>query len=414
MAVFFPPLVVVPLWIYLSIRWVDQHGGWEVTPAPAYAPPAAAAYAAAGLNPPQKVTPAAAPAPLVLSFVQFTDPMKGGFTLDVPRGWPVRGGLNHAGLGDRRWFVETQSPDGITVMLGDPNCPQDFCHNSMAIEDVMIPYPQGTTFLNIPPGAKRLASYYFKHVAPQRFGPLKITGQRDRNDMAAELMSRMRELGMALPNSYKMSAYEIRFEAGGRIGCCFATSGHDPAYSVLGLTCSQGTVYVYLAPPALAAVAEEVLTHMRNTYRITPRMREVWQQDEAMIASNGMAANMNQQVWFQGQQAAHQAQLAQGDAIVNNYWQQQRINDGITQSYGDAQHTYDRLSQDRSDAMLDRQRLCDDRMGQTYDTSAGYNYYWLDPQSGQIVGTNTSDPPGLPAKLHCVAQAVTSRGGRAH
>ncbi|MGO9598356.1 MAG: hypothetical protein ACLP7Q_10230 [Isosphaeraceae bacterium] len=63
MAVFFPPLVVVPLWIYLSIRWVDQHGGWEVTPAPAYAPPAAAAYAAAGLNPPQKVTPAPAYAP---------------------------------------------------------------------------------------------------------------------------------------------------------------------------------------------------------------------------------------------------------------------------------------------------------------------------------------------------------------
>jgi len=390
-----PPMVLAALWIHLSIRWVDHHGGWEVTPAPGDAP-RAAAYPAAGLNPSREVTPAAPPAPPALSFVPFTDPMVGGFILDVPRGWQVRGGLNHAGLGDRRWFVEAQSPDGITVMLGDPNCPQAFCHNSMAIEDVMIPSPTtGCTNLNIPPQAKRLASYYFQNVAPQRFGPLKITGQRDRNDMVAEEINRIQRQGIAVAKSYKMSVHEIQFETGGRIGCCFATIMHDTAYSfaLLGLTFSQGTVNIWLAPPALTAVAEQVLTQMRNTFRPTPRAPEVWQRDEMLIASNGMAANLNQQIWFQGQQAVHQAQVAQGDAIVNYYWQQQRVNDGITQRYWDAQHTNDRLSQDRSDAMLDRQRLCDDRMGRTYDASAGYNYYWLDQQSGQIVGTNTSDPP---------------------
>jgi hypothetical protein len=152
--------------------------------------------------------------------------------------------------------------------------------------------------LHVYPNANCRSSYYFNNVAPQRFGPLKITGQRDRNDMAAEGINRMRQQGMAVPNSLEMSVHEIRFEAGGRIGCCFATSWHDTAYSVLGLTCSQGTVNIWLAPPALTAVAEQVLTQMRNTFRPTPRMVEVWQQDEKLIASNGIAANIKQQEWF--------------------------------------------------------------------------------------------------------------------
>jgi len=41
-AIFIPPMAVVALWVYLSIRWVDHHGGWEVTPAPGDAPRAAA------------------------------------------------------------------------------------------------------------------------------------------------------------------------------------------------------------------------------------------------------------------------------------------------------------------------------------------------------------------------------------
>ena len=53
----------------------------------------------------------------------------------------------------------------------------------------------------------------------------------------------------------------------------------------------------------------------------------------------------------------------------------------------------DRLSQDRSDAMMDRQRLADDAAGKEYDVPAGFNYYWRDQQTGQIIGTNTADPP---------------------
>jgi hypothetical protein len=106
-----------------------------------------------------------------------------------------------------------------------------------------------------------------------------------------------------------------------------------------------------------------------------------------------MAAHMNQQMWFQGQQAMHNAQMAQGDAIVHNYWQQQHANEAISQSYWNAQHTYDKASDNWSDAMLDKQRLYDDSLGKTYETPGGHNYYWRDQQTDQVIGTDTSDPP---------------------
>lgn len=419
-------MLFAAIWYYLSIRWVDQHGGWNVSPALAFVPPvpayvpsaaaypvagsnpsrdvtstaaysrAAAAYAELGLSPSREVPPAAPSAPSGLSFVPFTDPTVGGFTLDVPSGWQVRGGQYQPVLGDRRWFVETQSPVGITVLLGDSNCPQNFCHNLMAAKDVMIAYPEGCSFLNIPPQAIQLASYYLKDVAPQRFGPLTITGQRDRDDMAQAELNRFRQLNKAVGNplsaSLKMSAHEIRFEAGGQTGCCLALCWYDPAYAALGLTPSQGTVYVYLAPPAMTAVAEQVLTQMRSSYRITRRMLDVGQQVDNQIKLGGDAVNRDQKTWFQGVQELHNAQVAQGSVFVTDYWQQQRYNENITHRFSDSQHTNDPL-QGWSDMMRDQQRLVDPETGQTHNAAADHNYYWLDQQSGQVKGTDTSDPP---------------------
>jgi len=279
-------------------------------------------------------------------------------------------------------------------MHGDPGCPQSFCHYPMQFEDVMIPSNVGCTFLNIPPSGKRLAAYYLKNVAPQRFGKFKVTSERDRDDIAAADIARARQLGMQVPKKWKMSCREIRFEAGGgRIGCLCAMTGYDPSMSMWGvMTMFEGSVQMWIAPPALAPIAEQVLARIKGTFQFTSKLQQIVQQDEAIIASNGMAANMNQQMWFQGQQAMHNAQMAQGDAIMSNYWRQQQANEGINQSYWNAQHTYDRLSEERSDAMLGRQRLYDDSLGKVYDAPAGANYYWAN-QQGQIFGTETDQPP---------------------
>jgi hypothetical protein len=346
----------------------------------------------------QRVT-AQAPAPVVapaapdLAYVSFTDPVAGAFTVDVPKGWRVRGGLHRPGLGDRRVWVELVSPQGIVILNGDPNCPQCFCHYPMTPQDVMVPTAQGCTFLNISPSAKKLHDYYLKHVAAKGLGTMKVVSQRERPDLAAQEIQLVRAQGIPVAKSMKVSILETRFAAPGRAGCCYAGCWHDPSTSLGFMTVWTGGILVWLTPVGLEAVAEQVVQRMRTSFRVTQKLYEIVQQDEMAITSNGMAANMNQQMWFQGQQAVHNAQMAQGDAIVHNYWQQQHANDAISQSYWNAQHTYDKASDNWSDAMLDKQRLYDDSLGKTYETPGGHNYYWRDQQTDQVIGTDTSDPP---------------------
>jgi len=135
--------------------------------------------------------------------------------------------------------------------------------------------------------------------------------------------------------------------------------------------------------------------HMIQSYQDTPRMQQIVQRDEALITQASNAANAAQWNWFAGQQAAHQAQVAAGDALMSNYWQQQQANDTMMRGWEHNQAVNDQLSQARSDQTLDRQRLADDGMGHSYEAPAGSNFYWLDQQTGQIVGTDTNNPPDL-------------------
>jgi hypothetical protein len=68
---------------------------------------------------------ATAPAiPRGLAWEAFTDPNEKAFTVDVPRGWSVKGGTFRMGFSDARLMVDMTSPDGrINVRLGDVAVP---------------------------------------------------------------------------------------------------------------------------------------------------------------------------------------------------------------------------------------------------------------------------------------------------
>lgn len=328
-----------------------------------------------------------------LSFVPFTDPQNGTFTVEVPRGWTVRGGFHHPAPGDRRMFVEVQSPDGIVVLFGDPSSPQSLCHVLMAPEGEYVPASTGCNFLNLPPSGQRLAGYYLERIAPQRFGPVKVLGGRERSDLAEAAQNAARQRGMFAAWTLRSSAWEFRIEAAGRAGWCLGVSQCDLSQSLGFMTHWDGNVVVALAPPGLLAVAEQVAGRIIATFRPTAALMRIYHDDERIIASNGAAANMAQVQWFAGQQAAYRAQQSAGDAIIEGYNQRQRDHDRWQHQQSAADDRSGDLSQRWSDAMLGRQRLEDDATGRAYDAPQGANHYWLDPQSGQVLGTETDAPP---------------------
>lgn len=342
----------------------------------------------------QQQAPAAA-----IQYQRLVDPQMGTFSVEAPVGWKVRAGLNHPGLGDRRTWVEAMSPESIYILSGDPEFPQSFCHFRGNAEGVPLQQTGGAFLVNLTPSADRVAEHYLKNMARKRFGVFTVQGRRPRPDMVKLVLDQYAQQGVVLSRKAKVWAVEtlLQMNQGGvqLAGSLLVTAGFCGEYTMGMFTYWGGNVFLYTAPAALSGQAEAVRWHLIASYKDTPRMKQLVQQDEAMITQAGNAANARQQNWFAGQQAFHQAQLAFGDAVNRNYQQTQHANDAMMRGWEQNQQVNAQLSEARSDQILDRQRLADDGMGKSYEAPAGYSNYWLDQQTGQIVGTNTSDPPDL-------------------
>ena len=64
------------------------------------------------------------PVALAADWVTFQDPIEKAFTIDVPKGWTVKGGLFRLGYSDYRPMVDLKSPDGQTnIRFGDVSIP---------------------------------------------------------------------------------------------------------------------------------------------------------------------------------------------------------------------------------------------------------------------------------------------------
>lgn len=331
-----------------------------------------------------------------LTYVPFTEPQMGTFTTEVPKGWRVKGGFSHPMPGDRRPWIELNSPDGIYVLC-DPEMPQSLCHFPGQPEGVFVGMAAGGQMLNLRPDAAALADYYLQHLTERRVGAFQVVQKRQRPDIVDMALRKLQGLGGALPPQARMTAVEavLHVQRGGetRAASVLATALFGGEYTMGMWAFWDGNVYLAVAPPQRAAVADQVRARVWISFMPTPRLQQLYAQDEAIITANGAAANAAQWSWFNGQQAVHQAQTAMGDAIVDNYWAQQRSNDAMARAWEQGQGVYDRASEARSDAMLDNQRLVDDAQGELIHAPAGFEYYWRNQQTGEVIGTNTADPP---------------------
>jgi len=83
-------------------------------------------------------------------------------------------------------------------------------------------------------------------------------------------------------------------------------------------------IYLYVAPPQLAARAEQVRAHIKASMQLTPRFMQIYQQDEAQIAANGRQPHATQVNWLSSQQTIHRMQTDFGNSIIANYWSHNR------------------------------------------------------------------------------------------
>ena len=298
----------------------------------------------------------------------WTDPREGAFSVSVPEGWKVTGGLFRLAVNDVRPEIKATSPDGqITVQMGDRDIPPHALPNRML---AMAHLGQGSIYdtgygvkMLVAPYAtgQKFAEQYASKIM-QRCQNGRITASNNRPDVANRLQSLYRGYvaGMSLAYTSGDAFFTGSVGNGPFQGYFFA--------STLGVA-TQGsgtwmvdTLFGYVARDAMASKAQQALETMVKSYHFNPQ----WMagQQEATMRSSQIVAQAGRQI--------HQM-------LMDTFQHTSEVRDDVHRKWDN----YIR-------GVVD---VRDPETGQTYEVASGSNYYWLNPADGTYAATRTDTVP---------------------
>jgi hypothetical protein len=195
-----------------------------------------------------------------LQFKQWTDPTESAFSLDVPVGWKISGGIKRAA--DTRSEITMQSPDGqIVVKIGDVNIPTNYVELTPTLSSLGYREGQmasGTTQIRRYLSGKQFAAAYLQSALAQRCRNIKIVNSEDRDDYVQSLQSR--GLVPDFATSYTAGDVIVSCQANGQtyIGYSFAET-YSVNYQGTATAWSLKSLYAFLAPADLGAYTDKVV-----------------------------------------------------------------------------------------------------------------------------------------------------------
>ncbi|MCK4304239.1 MAG: hypothetical protein KAY24_08360 [Candidatus Eisenbacteria sp.] len=304
-------------------------------------------------------------------YVTWTDPNEHAFSVEVPQGWQVKGGMFRYASVDTRPAFELISPDQkIRITYGDAQLPPFVVPNPMmestgfsegsmyspgyGVRMQVMRYMSGRDF----------ARQYVASGLSGQHPDLRFVGERDRPELVQAVNGLYANAGMGI--QFTLDAGEVSF--------AFSQGGQDMRGYCLATTQLVQTGYVanWIVKDLLGCLstrdrepeARAVLRHIMATLRVDPQ-------------------------WFAMQQGVAGAT----SQIVNNT--NQEISKIITDTYEHRQRVDDDLARRRSNAILGTTDLLDQETGETWRVDAGHNYYWRREHTNAIAGTGTHERPDI-------------------
>ena len=305
-----------------------------------------------------------------ISYRSWRDPAEGAFTLDVPKGWNVAGGLARLAPLDVRVGVRlTSSSLDAAVLIGDSSIPTYVEMNETLAaggfqegQNYSPGYGINERIMRYVPGLDYARLYMRELANRNECSGLSEISARVRPDTVAALNRINAQFGAVGANVH-IDAGEISFSCrmGGKLfdGYVFAATNEIRT----GLTAIWQVPYLYVAtaPPSSIVVAQTVLRHVVASF----------QQDSTWTAKQSQLTSDSARI-------ARAAATSVADSISSSYWARSAAEDQI--------------SQQRSDAILGRTNTVDPATGDRFKVESGSDYYWID-HSGNVVGTTTSAAP---------------------
>lgn len=256
-----------------------------------------------------------------IQWIRYTDSAEGAFSMDVPVGWQVLGGMYRFGYFDVRWMMEARSLDGkVVIRIDDANVPP-----------YVLPGPHSgpAGHAAIRPGMFQMvvedyqdAQTYAARYAKQRFA-----------SVCTSLAPRTVDWTPTMPPGWQKEpgarvtdaslAYGCASPAGSRQVAVFARStlhaGNQGLWQV-------DPIISIIATPESMSGAESMTQHMIDSWQVSPE----WEQHQQQMTQMGlqqMTAQFQQflrqmQAYDAQRRAAMNQQVAQFEARQNAQAQQ--------------------------------------------------------------------------------------------
>ncbi|MGA3162451.1 MAG: hypothetical protein ABSC77_14685 [Terracidiphilus sp.] len=318
-----------------------------------------------------------------LSYVNWSDPQEGAFTIQVPKGWQVAGGAFHLTATDVRSAVTMISPDGqMRIFFGDANIgayigPTQALYYAGLREGSPYGLGDGSRLevRRLMSGSQFASAYAQTRLAAQ-CSSVQVESNSVRQDLTAAFSQSARAEGM---NNAQLTAGDAVFSCTGKNG---SLHGQVIAATVLPLPGRSTIWYVYrlygyIAVPQSQQAAEGIAQQVMQFFRIDQQ----WRQRSNQIANNAVAADnaRSQQIQARARAAIQENQRQTSEMIVKGYEQRSQV--------------YDEISRRRENAILGTTDVVDPSSGKQYKIDSYSSYHWMNNQ-GAIVGNDTGANPG--------------------
>jgi hypothetical protein len=309
------------------------------------------------------------PTPFV-GWTQFRDPQEGSFSVDVPIGWKVEGGLTRGSAIDARPWVKVTSPDQlISAFIGDGKIPP---FSIPTAQGAFLGYGVGASYGGgkVEPymPARKFVEYYAKSNLKKYISDITVVEANNHPDIAAAIngtvgCSRSEAATIKFTGMYKTIP---------AVGYYLAVTKETLGYGAGMWWVTQ--VAGVLSPADRDKASLNVIVHMFQTFHLDPQ----WQ---------GQSLKTTKQVSTDYTRASQ----AMSQGIVDRYWSQQAANEATNNAYWNRQAVQDHAADNFSDYIRGQQNVQDPDTGTQYKVQYGPQGHYIDP-SGNVMGSNYGAP----------------------
>lgn len=304
-----------------------------------------------------------------LNWVRYTDNSEGAFSIDVPVGWQVQGGMYRFGYFDVRWMMDVRSLDGKVIFrIDDVNIPPYALPGPNTGRDGQ-PYFKPQQFQMMVSSyrdGQRYAEFYAKH----RFADVCKTLNPRANDWTPNLPAAWKE-NPDTRSSEGSVAYDCASSDGARVASVYARTN---LYTSSNFWMVDPVISIVAAPDRLP-VAHAMIQHMIDSWQKNPQWAD-YQNRVTQMGLQQIRAGFQQ--FMQQMQAYHQARTAAMNQQVASYEARQNAQARQVSNWGDI--------------LTGVQKVSDPQTGREFQVYSGpkANYY----TNGAGVTINSNISPG--------------------